>query len=80
MLISKNQRLCGVLDKIDTVIVEGTKMTHTQVPKKPSQVDVIPWCYKWMDGWDWIYPGGGIDHNMMLIIFFFMKRPMHDPR
>merc|ERR1712192_228592 len=30
MLISKNQRLCGVLDKIDTVIVEGTKMTHTQ--------------------------------------------------
>ena len=31
MLISKNQRLCGVLDKIDTVIVEGTKMTHTQV-------------------------------------------------
>ena len=31
MLISKNQRLCGVLDKIDNVIVEGTKMTHTQV-------------------------------------------------
>merc|ERR1712088_20191 len=30
MLISKNQRLCGVLDKIDNVIVEGTKMTHTQ--------------------------------------------------
>merc|ERR1712032_1131956 len=30
MLISKNQQLCGVLDKIDTVIVEGTKMTHTQ--------------------------------------------------
>ena len=34
MLISKNQRLCGVLDKIDTVIVEGTKMTHTQVTQK----------------------------------------------
>merc|ERR1712176_304750 len=30
MLISKNQRLCGVLDKIDNVIIEGTKMTHTQ--------------------------------------------------
>jgi len=30
MLISKNQRLCAVLDKIDNVIVEGTKMTHTQ--------------------------------------------------
>ena len=46
MLISKNQRLCGVLDKIDTVIVEGTKMTHTQVTKN----DVSPWCYKWMNG------------------------------
>ena len=30
MLISKNQRLCGVLDKIDNVIIDGTKMTHTQ--------------------------------------------------
>ena len=21
-------------------------------------MDVAPWCYKWMDGWDWISPGG----------------------
>ena len=51
MLISKNQRLCGVLDKIDTVIVEGTKMTHTQVTKKHLRyIDVSPWYYKWMNG------------------------------
>ena len=21
-------------------------------------MDVAPWCYKWMDGWDWISPCG----------------------
>ena len=38
----------------------------TQSPAKfcywrtPSQMDVAPWCYKWMglDGWDWISLGG----------------------
>ena len=23
-----------------------------------SETDVAPWCYKWVDGMDWIYPGG----------------------
>ena len=32
-----------------------------------------------MEGWlDLVYPGGGKDHNM--ILFSFMKGPIHDPR
>ena len=23
-----------------------------------SETDVAPWCYKWVDGMDWISPGG----------------------
>ena len=61
MLISKNQRLCGVLDKIDTVIVEGTKMTHTQVTKSHLRLML---CHEWM--YDWMYPYKGPIHDISL--------------
>ena len=31
--------------------VEGGKQTQAQTLL--SRMDVAPWCYKWMDGWDW---------------------------
>ena len=42
--------------------VEGGKQTQAQtllslllffLKKLSIRMDVAPWCYKWMDGWDW---------------------------
>ena len=56
--------------RVRTVKVEKVKLIPLK--KKPYEMDVAPWCYKWM-GWDWMGWDGylwvvwGIKHITMLL-------------
>ena len=50
MLCGVEAHVCVHATAVD-FINRGFQVQNKMTKKPPSQIDVAPWCYKWVSGW-----------------------------